>query len=471
MALCALIVDDSRLACKVMSNMLESFNIESVAVFSAEQALDHLKHSQPNMIFLDHTMPGMDGFQAIKIIKSNPLTATIPVLMYTAKEGDVYVGQARALGAVDVLPKGLEKHDLLSSLKELGLVSLPEIEEQTSTGSMSKVDTISFNSSTIEDSSDNENEGAEQESGSTWESIWRYRLQPFMKNHKVIQSNELVKNTDIQTRKLTKEFYRILEEFEYVFAQRLDSRDDFLEAQKEQSARHRHKQRRVWLTAFCLFQSVFLWQLWESNQYNRALVENRQTSIDWQDELSTKIAQLDQKLLSIDSSITTKDNDNEKLSESSTMADPNKNSGQSTLLYQQSLSLIDDSGALVAELIPTDPSRGQYMGITSTGYQFEVNAKGDLSFLPEVQYYQTNDCTGDSFVQSDSAMVYRDDIIQIWYVDKFSVESETIVSSKSLLDQGCIALDNELVNVRGLQKDLAFETGLDLNNGLRVLMK
>ncbi len=118
----ALIVDDSRLACKVLSNMLDSLRIKSIAVYSAEEALEHLRYNQPDIIFLDHSMPGMDGLETIKIIKDSPLTATVPVLMYTAKEGDVYVGQARALGAVDVLPKGLEKDHLVNSLEKLGFI-------------------------------------------------------------------------------------------------------------------------------------------------------------------------------------------------------------------------------------------------------------------------------------------------------------------------------------------------------------
>jgi len=41
-------------------------------------------------------MPGMDGFEAVSAIKNNPHTATIPIMMYTSQEGELYVGQARA---------------------------------------------------------------------------------------------------------------------------------------------------------------------------------------------------------------------------------------------------------------------------------------------------------------------------------------------------------------------------------------
>lgn len=104
--------------------MLEGYGLEIDAAESAEQALEYLKESKPDVIFMDHLMPGMDGFQAIQAIKSNPLTSMIPVMMYTSQEGDLYVSQARALGAVGVLPKTVKQTELSRILYQLRL--LPE---------------------------------------------------------------------------------------------------------------------------------------------------------------------------------------------------------------------------------------------------------------------------------------------------------------------------------------------------------
>lgn len=101
----ALIVDDSRTAQVRLKKLLRRYDVEVDTATSAEQALSYLTYQVPVVVFMDHMMGGMDGFEALRVIKSNPETAMIPVVMYTSKSGDLYLGQARALGAVGVLSK------------------------------------------------------------------------------------------------------------------------------------------------------------------------------------------------------------------------------------------------------------------------------------------------------------------------------------------------------------------------------
>ena len=72
---------------------------------------------------MDHLMPGMDGLQAVQAIKNDPRTATIPIMMYTSQEGELYLGQARALGAVGVLPKQIKPTDVSKVLYQLHLIA------------------------------------------------------------------------------------------------------------------------------------------------------------------------------------------------------------------------------------------------------------------------------------------------------------------------------------------------------------
>ena len=128
----ALIVDDSRSARVVLKRMLEELNLVVNTVESATDAIDYLKKHHPDVIFMDHMMPGMDGFEAVKQIKSNSQTAVIPIMMYTSRAGEVYLSQARALGAIGIIPKTISPVGLKESLFKLGLIEdrrKPESEE------------------------------------------------------------------------------------------------------------------------------------------------------------------------------------------------------------------------------------------------------------------------------------------------------------------------------------------------------
>jgi CheY-like chemotaxis protein len=128
----ALIVDDSKSARLSLARILEKHAIEVDTAESAELALEYLRTHRPDAIFMDHMMSGMDGLQAVQAIKSNPRTATIPIMMYTSQEGELYVGQARALGAIGVLPKQIKPADVTKVLYQLNLAVDRRSSEQSS---------------------------------------------------------------------------------------------------------------------------------------------------------------------------------------------------------------------------------------------------------------------------------------------------------------------------------------------------
>jgi len=101
----ALLVDDSKSARFALRKLLERNGLRVDIAENAEQALGYLNDNHPDVIFMDHLMPGMDGFEAVRIIKNQPNTAGIPVVMCTSKDGDAYAAEALAIGAVDILSK------------------------------------------------------------------------------------------------------------------------------------------------------------------------------------------------------------------------------------------------------------------------------------------------------------------------------------------------------------------------------
>ncbi|MCG8613348.1 MAG: response regulator [Pseudomonadales bacterium] len=118
----ALVVDDSKSARFSLKKLLATQGVESAFAESAGDALNYLETNRPDVIFMDHLMPGMDGFEAAKAIKANPNTNTIPIVMCTSKEGEEYEKQAKAHGAFAILPKPAPKDVLASMLIELSAI-------------------------------------------------------------------------------------------------------------------------------------------------------------------------------------------------------------------------------------------------------------------------------------------------------------------------------------------------------------
>lgn len=104
-ALQTLVVDDSASARTVLKRLLERKGVQVDQTESGLQALDYLKNKKPDIIFMDHTMPGMSGLDAVRAIRQDPATASIPVVMYTSQDDDGYLQEALATGAQDIIPK------------------------------------------------------------------------------------------------------------------------------------------------------------------------------------------------------------------------------------------------------------------------------------------------------------------------------------------------------------------------------
>ncbi|WP_372964539.1 response regulator [Marinobacter sp.] len=116
----ALLVDDSKVARFALSKLLESRNMEVNMAGSAEEALDFLKHhTAPDVIFMDHLMPGMNGVEATKAIKSNPDTAGIPIIMCTSKKSSSFTDEAKNFGIYSILTKPPQTEGLTLMLEQL----------------------------------------------------------------------------------------------------------------------------------------------------------------------------------------------------------------------------------------------------------------------------------------------------------------------------------------------------------------
>lgn len=116
----ALLVDDSKVARFALSKLLEGRNMEVNMAGSAEEALDFLRqNNRPDVIFMDHLMPGMNGVEATKAIKGNPDTAGIPIIMCTSRKSSSFVEEARNFGVYNIITKPPQTDGLSLLLDQL----------------------------------------------------------------------------------------------------------------------------------------------------------------------------------------------------------------------------------------------------------------------------------------------------------------------------------------------------------------
>lgn len=100
-----LIVDDSADIRLLLNRTLKAAGYAVSEATDGDEALPAALSYEPDMILLDVAMARVDGFKALAILKADPRTKEIPVLMITAKGHPNDLETARSLGALDYINK------------------------------------------------------------------------------------------------------------------------------------------------------------------------------------------------------------------------------------------------------------------------------------------------------------------------------------------------------------------------------
>ncbi len=114
-----LVVDDETDILELVSYNLTKESFQVSCVTSGEEALSRLKKETYDVILLDLMLPGRDGLDTCRILKSNPETCHIPVVMITAKSEDTDVVIGLELGAEDYVTKPFSPRVLLARIKTI----------------------------------------------------------------------------------------------------------------------------------------------------------------------------------------------------------------------------------------------------------------------------------------------------------------------------------------------------------------
>jgi len=100
-----LVVDDDPRLLHIVQMYLAIEEFDVITALNGEEGLRHVEADKPDLVILDIMMPGMDGIEMCRRIRTNPETAAIPVLMFSALSGDEDVERARHAGANHLITK------------------------------------------------------------------------------------------------------------------------------------------------------------------------------------------------------------------------------------------------------------------------------------------------------------------------------------------------------------------------------
>jgi len=114
-----LIVDDEIHNRKLLETLLKPEGYLTVSVASGEEAIAAISKTPPDLILLDIMMPGMDGYQVARILKGDPTTSNIPLIMVTAHSDRSARLAGLKAGAEDFLTKPVDRGELWLRVRNL----------------------------------------------------------------------------------------------------------------------------------------------------------------------------------------------------------------------------------------------------------------------------------------------------------------------------------------------------------------
>ena len=114
-----LIIDDSPTIVGALKKMLRSAGCITMEAPDAESGLELIRKEKPELVFLDIVLPGMNGFAALRLMRRDPLTLHIPVIMISGNEQATEQFYVKRIGADDFMKKPFSRHEIFARIEAL----------------------------------------------------------------------------------------------------------------------------------------------------------------------------------------------------------------------------------------------------------------------------------------------------------------------------------------------------------------
>jgi two-component system OmpR family response regulator len=113
------VADDDRLILELIETRLRLAGYATAHAREGWEAVHRIHELRPRAIILDVNMPGLDGFEVLKTLRSGARPVTAPVMMLTARNAEADIRTAIKLGARDFMTKPFEDGLLLARVARL----------------------------------------------------------------------------------------------------------------------------------------------------------------------------------------------------------------------------------------------------------------------------------------------------------------------------------------------------------------
>jgi twitching motility two-component system response regulator PilH len=114
-----LIVDDSPTIVAMLRKFLRQSGYLTLEAGDAEKGVELARGERPNLIFLDIVLPGMNGFAALRLLRRDPITREIPIIMISGNEQATEQFYAQRIGADDFMKKPFSRSEVFTRIERL----------------------------------------------------------------------------------------------------------------------------------------------------------------------------------------------------------------------------------------------------------------------------------------------------------------------------------------------------------------
>jgi twitching motility two-component system response regulator PilH len=114
-----LLVDDSPTIVALLRKLLRQNGYDTLEAGDAETGIELARNEQPDLIFLDIVLPGMNGFSALRALRRDPLTKAIPIIMISGNVAATEQFYVQRIGADDFMKKPFSRAEVFSRIEML----------------------------------------------------------------------------------------------------------------------------------------------------------------------------------------------------------------------------------------------------------------------------------------------------------------------------------------------------------------